>query len=170
MMHLTGVFRNGKIKSLDARALELPYAVSSTSSSIIWLLNFLITILQGRKLSLFIILPNDIDGLSELESKLNTKILKSMVLHMKHTNIEVSIPKFKIETDLDLPDVLTGMGVPKLFDDSADLSGLSKNQDLSVSGMLHKTCLIVDTSGCDEDLPIGKLKQSPSMWPELHKE
>lgn len=112
---------------------------------------------------MFIILPNDVDGLSELESKLNTKILKSLVLHMKYTNIEVSMPKFKIETDLDLPDVLTGMGVSALFDESADLSGLSENKDLSISGMLHKTCFIVDRGGIDQDLPTGKLTQSPSI-------
>lgn len=48
---------------------------------------------------------------------------------------EVFVPKFSIKTSSSLEDVLTEMGMADLFGDRADLTGISEEQKLSVSGV-----------------------------------
>jgi len=56
---------------------------------------------------MFIILPHDIDGISELEKKLAGVDLSKILTHLPELEVEVSIPKFKLEETTDLNDILT---------------------------------------------------------------
>lgn len=51
-----------------------------------------------------IVLPNDINGLQELETKITSfdEVLKDL----SYGRVQVKIPKFKIETTLDMKSVL----------------------------------------------------------------
>lgn len=62
----------------------------------------------------------------------------------------VIIPKFKIETEIDLVGVLQRMGVKDLFlEGVADLSGISGDKDLFVPIMKHKAVIEVDEKGAE---------------------
>jgi serine protease inhibitor len=56
---------------------------------------------------MFIILPHDIDGISKLENKLAGVDLSKILTHLPEQEVEVSIPKFKLEETTDLNDILT---------------------------------------------------------------
>jgi len=58
-------------------------------------------------LSLVIILPKKKTGLAELEKQLATKQLKELLERSKNTEVDVYLPKFKVETTLDLEDHLS---------------------------------------------------------------
>lgn len=56
---------------------------------------------------MLVVLPNEIDGLDGLLSKLASGFdLMSEVEKMYKTKVQVTIPKFKIETEIDLTEVL----------------------------------------------------------------
>ena len=55
---------------------------------------------------MFIILPHDIDGISELEKKLAGFDLSKILTHLPEKQVEVTIPKFKLEETTDLNDIL----------------------------------------------------------------
>jgi serine protease inhibitor len=55
---------------------------------------------------MFIILPNAIDGISELEDKLATVDLSKILKNLPVKEVRVSIPKFKLEETTDFNDIL----------------------------------------------------------------
>lgn len=52
------------------------------------------------------ILPIDIDGLQDLETKLASVKFEEVISNLTYNNVRVKIPKFKIETSLNLKPVL----------------------------------------------------------------
>lgn len=57
-------------------------------------------------MSMFIILPNKRTGLPRLEEQLKDVDLKNLTAKMHRSEVEVSIPKFKIEFEVSLVDAL----------------------------------------------------------------
>nr|CAH0111245.1 unnamed protein product [Daphnia galeata] len=136
MMHIDAEFRTGYIESLDARLLELPY--------------------EGRKLSMFIVLPNKIHGLLELESKMHETSLDDSNVEMRSAKLHVAIPKFKLDADVKLKDILIHMGMPDMFDERvADFSGVSGEKDLYVSNIFHKSFIDVNEEGSEAAAATG---------------
>jgi serine protease inhibitor len=56
---------------------------------------------------MFIILPHDIDGISELENKLAGVDISKILTRLPVREVEVSVPKFKLEETTGLNDILT---------------------------------------------------------------
>lgn len=76
----------GNLTDLDAEAFEIDYANSS--------------------FSLLIILPNNRTGLPALEAQLNGYNLTKIYNQMNLTKINVQFPKFEVETEIHLSDIL----------------------------------------------------------------
>ena len=55
---------------------------------------------------MIIILPNEIDGLSDVEKKLQNTSLSNIISQGYEQEIELWLPKFKVESKLQLNDVL----------------------------------------------------------------
>lgn len=55
---------------------------------------------------MIVLLPNTRNGLPALESKLKTIRLSMLASRMWNKEIIVSLPKFKIEFEIDLPKIL----------------------------------------------------------------
>lgn len=65
---------------------------------------------EGEKASFLIILPNDIEGLPALTEKLKEpQHLNKALSEMYKAEIQVYIPKFKIETETDLKEVMSNV-------------------------------------------------------------
>jgi serpin B len=65
-------------------------------------------------MSMVIILPNKKTGLKELEEKLATKELSELMQRAKNTEVEVYLPKFKVESSLDLKPHLENVNQRKM--------------------------------------------------------
>lgn len=62
---------------------------------------------EGEESSFLIVLPNKVDGLSQLQEKLkDASALGKAIAAMSSYNVEVVLPKFKIETETDLKVIL----------------------------------------------------------------
>lgn len=62
--------------------------------------------------------------------------------------VDLSLPKFSIETKADLGDVLSALGMPDAFDpDRADFSGMTTQEQLYVSRVIHQANIDVDEKG-----------------------
>lgn len=69
---------------------------------------------------------------------------------MTPREIELSFPKFKLEEEYDLKPVLRGMGMTDAFDEGkADFSGMSTNNDLVISKVVHKSFIEVNEEGTE---------------------
>ncbi|XP_055322227.1 serine protease inhibitor 42Dd-like [Sitodiplosis mosellana] len=125
-MHTKNKFKYSNIHALDAAALEMKYLNSN--------------------LSFLIILPKKRTGLSLEENVKNfglNKILGLMFL----CEVIVTVPKFKIEFEISLKNVLKKMGMSGMFD-GADLSDLLMTAEpLEISEVLHKAFIEVNEEG-----------------------
>ena len=124
--------RFGQSNELRAKALELPY--------------------KGKKLSMVILLPDEIDGLADLETHLTSEHLNSLSISfgMMKTRTTVSLPKFKLEHECNLTRTLSELGMPDMFvQRAADFSVIDGTRDLYVSAVIHKAFINMDEKGSE---------------------
>ncbi|CAH0749795.1 unnamed protein product [Diatraea saccharalis] len=132
-MFKNGNFKFGYSQELDAKLLEIFY--------------------EGEEASFLVVLPNEIDGLKALEEKLkDPSALEKATAMMYNSDVDVYLPKFKIETTIDLKSVLSNIGISHLFDPAnARLEKLLKNYDdgLYVSDAIQKAFIEVNEEGAE---------------------
>lgn len=105
----------------------------------------------GKQLAMYIILPHKVDGLNDVETKINSKFLESLLRNdgFRSVEVEVFLPKFKVSCGFELEKVLSSLGMIDLFDMSkSDLSGMGNGQ-LYVSKVLHKAFVEVTEEGTE---------------------
>ncbi|XP_031627769.1 dolichyl-diphosphooligosaccharide--protein glycosyltransferase subunit 2 [Contarinia nasturtii] len=129
-MHIKKKFNYAVLDEFDATALEMKYVNS----------NF----------SFVVVLPNERTGLSALEDKLQNYDLAKITDKMHRAEVDVTIPKFKVEYEINLNDALKNMGMADMFGQQADLSGLlESNEPLYVSDVVHKAFIEVNEEGAE---------------------
>ncbi|XP_021950951.1 leukocyte elastase inhibitor isoform X4 [Folsomia candida] len=132
MMKIEADFPYGEIEELNAKAIALPY--------------------QGDRLSMIILLPNEIEGLKDMEEKLKNFSLASIPSRLRERKINLSMPKFTLESTIDLKGPLTAIGAGSIFDETkADFSGIpeDKSEQLYVSKAVQKAFIEVNEEGSE---------------------
>jgi len=128
MMFIGGEeFRAGKGGGFTA--LEMPY--------------------KGGKFAMLIILPDAKDGLAMVEKNLTAESIAKLSNSMSEHTTDVYLPRFSIEAEIPLADRLKAMGMPSVFGDKADLSGMAEGVPLSVSAAIHKAYVEVNEKGTE---------------------
>ncbi|XP_014665175.1 PREDICTED: leukocyte elastase inhibitor A-like [Priapulus caudatus] len=102
----------------------------------------------NSELSMFVVLPQEMDGLDEVENEITAEKLRE--LETKTTEIEVMLqfPQFQVRESLNLVNSLKKLGMSDLFSDAeCDLSGISGKRNLFVSAAVHEAYMRVDEQG-----------------------
>lgn len=68
---------------------------------------------------------------------------------LRERPVELGFPKFDIETSVSLADTLKGMGMPTAFTESADFSGMTTQERLSIGDVIHQANITVDEEGTE---------------------
>nr|XP_040023335.1 leukocyte elastase inhibitor A-like [Gasterosteus aculeatus aculeatus]XP_040023336.1 leukocyte elastase inhibitor A-like [Gasterosteus aculeatus aculeatus] len=109
---------------------------------------------EGKELSMFIFLPDgtedDTTGLEMLERELTYEKFVEWTRpdKMAQTEIEVRLPRFKMEESYNLKSVLISMGMEDAFTNS-DFSGMSPASNLVLSQVVHKAFVEVNEEGTE---------------------
>jgi serpin B len=123
----------GVSDTLNCQAVELPYA--------------------GDTLSMVVLLPDHTKtNLKDLESKLTADALINVesTFNMRKKEINLWLPRFKLEETLELNGVLAKMGMADMFvGGKADLSGIDGTKKLYVSEVVHKAFVEVNEEGSE---------------------
>ncbi|XP_053602604.1 alaserpin-like isoform X15 [Plodia interpunctella] len=141
-------FKYGESQELNAQLLELPY--------------------QGEEASFLVVLPREVDGLAALEEKLkDPTVLQKAIDNMSPQEVNVYLPKFKIETTTDLKQALENMDVKKVFDASqAKLTGLLKSPEtLFISAAKQKAFIEVNEEGAEAAAANGFIIRESISYP-----
>ena len=120
-------FKCGKNEAMQL--LELPYA--------------------GNNLSMIVLLPHEVDGLSNIEATLTQDNLASWLKLLKKREVRVFLPKFKMTSEFNLERILGAMGMPDAFTPQADFSGMTGNKDLFINAVIHKAFVDVNEEGTE---------------------
>uniref|UniRef100_A0A673NDX7 Leukocyte elastase inhibitor-like n=1 Tax=Sinocyclocheilus rhinocerous TaxID=307959 RepID=A0A673NDX7_9TELE len=137
MMYQNKKFPFRYIPEYELQVLELPY--------------------KQEELSMLILLPNEtgsdpllkVSKISELtlDKLLDWTERDKMATWM---DIRVNLPKFKLEVESSLSEVLQEMGMSSVFQETkADLTGMSSQGGLSISAVIHKAFIEVNEEGTE---------------------
>ncbi|CAG0893581.1 unnamed protein product [Darwinula stevensoni] len=136
MMYISKSFPFGRDKALKCTYIKLPYI--------------------GDELEMLFVLPDEIDGLKDLEEKLTgDTVAKWSREARKGMKVDLHLPRFKIEGDIPLKQILQEMGMVKMFSDNADFSGMDGKRDLYVSDAFHKAFIEVNEEGTEAAAATG---------------
>ncbi|KAH9525657.1 Serpin B4, partial [Bulinus truncatus] len=104
---------------------------------------------KGGRFSLYIALPQKVDGITELEALLaQPGKAQELLTGLNHTRVQLAIPKFKIETTLALNSALRDLGIVKAFSPAAaDFTGITQSAQVYISQVLHKAMIEVQETG-----------------------
>jgi serpin B len=106
------------------RAVELPYA--------------------GGQLAMDVILPDD---LPTFEATFDAAKLDDITGVLAERLVTLGLPRFSAESSLSLGDTLAAMGMPTAFTDRADFSGITTDEALAISAVIHQANIDVDENG-----------------------
>ncbi|XP_012411818.1 serpin B6-like [Trichechus manatus latirostris] len=106
----------------------------------------------GKELNMIIMLPDENTDLKMVENKLTYErfIEWTRPDTMNERNVEVFFPKFKLEENYDVENVLPSWGMADAFDQArADFSGMSSKRELFLSKVVHKAFVEVNEEGTE---------------------
>jgi serpin B len=105
---------------------------------------------QGGVFSLTALLPRKDNWLGELEGSLDTGFLEALERALAPREVQLHLPKVRIEGDFRLAPTLRGMGMRSAFDpESADFSGITSSQRVFISEVVHKTFIAMGEEGTE---------------------
>lgn len=133
-------------ESDDVKAIELPYTTP--------------------ELSLLLIRPNA-ENIRDLSPYLPSQGKYMEIIEGLSTgDVHMEIPKFKVESEFALVDYLKQMGLQDIFDQRADLSGISGKRDLLVSAILQKVFFEMDEKGSEAAAATAVVVTTTAIMPD----
>ncbi|KAJ8956925.1 hypothetical protein NQ318_014344, partial [Aromia moschata] len=131
MMHVEETFKHDVSEALGAHILEMPY--------------------KGDNISMYILLPPFASTEDSIEATLKTLTLenfRSIVENdrMISKTVQVALPKFSLETTIELTPILESLGVGNLFKADADFTSLT-HKKVSVGRGVHKARIDTNEHG-----------------------
>uniref|UniRef100_A0A8C4VWR6 Serpin family B member 10 n=1 Tax=Gopherus evgoodei TaxID=1825980 RepID=A0A8C4VWR6_9SAUR len=134
MMFQRGKFNWTYIQTMHTHIIELPYV--------------------NNDLSMLILLPDDIsDDTTGLEMVKKLIILIQGIQFsemLEKTEVDVYLPRIKMEESYDLKSTLSSMGMRDAFSqDRADFRGMSEKNDLVLSNVFHKCFVEINEEGTE---------------------
>ncbi|XP_004422665.1 PREDICTED: serpin B13 [Ceratotherium simum simum] len=138
MMTQRHSFKFTFLEDLQAKILGIPY--------------------KNNDLSMFVLLPNDVDGLEKIMDRLTPEKLVEWTSpgHMEERNVTLHLPRFEVEDSYDLEADWAAMGVEDAFSEhTADYSAMSSRSGLDVQKFLHRSFVVVTEEGVEAAAATG---------------
>lgn len=119
----------------NIKALELPYT--------------------GERFSAVFILPQGNGNYLKAWDYVQVDSFFGLLAEMRNTRVDISIPKFKINSAFNLPEVLSRIGFTEAFSMNADFSGISETTHLYFDQVIHKSFIEVNEAGTEAAAATG---------------
>jgi serpin B len=105
---------------------------------------------QGDRLSMVLLLPKESGGLANLEESLTRDNLARWLGRLREQPVQVSVPRFNLETRFKLSKVLQAMGMTDAFrPGQADFSGMTGRRELFIDEVIHQAQVEVNEEGTE---------------------
>ncbi len=118
---------------------------------------------EGRQLSMVILLPDE-EQFESFDASLDDETLQSILAGLEMQRLDLSMPKFKVESSFGLAKTLADMGMADAFDvTKADFSGMTGQPDLYITDVVHKAYVDVNEEGTEAAAATGVVMGLKSM-------
>ena len=105
---------------------------------------------RGLELSMVILLPNKKDGLPALEAELTEELWQQITENMKSSEVNLRMPKFSMDSRLNLKPILERMGMTDAFVfRKADFTDISKSGALFLDFVIQGASVEVNEDGTE---------------------
>jgi serpin B len=103
----------------------------------------------GQAFSMTIVVPEDAASIDALAESLTETQWQGWVLDLDSTDTYVSLPKFTLEYEIELNDVLKALGMEIAFTGSADFTDMVASGGAYIDKVRHKTFVDVNEKGTE---------------------
>jgi serpin B len=101
----------------------------------------------GGRLAFTIVLPTAGQPLVDVVRTVRATGLPTVLAAVRPAQLELAMPRFTVTSDLELTATLASLGMPSAFGDTADFSGITKAESLSIQTVRHDAVIRVDERG-----------------------
>ena len=113
-----------------------------------------------------IIVPDEGD-FDAIEAGLTAETYAEMVQGLEYRAVDLQMPKFDFASSLNVNDVLIALGMGEAFDaELADFSGMTEEDKLVISDVLHKATITVDENGTEAAAATAVIMKLTAAMPE----
>ena len=128
MMHKTSTYLYARGEGYQA--VGLPYA--------------------GQQRMVMLILLPDAGQFEAFEAGLDAAQFQAIQEQVAWMDVLLTLPRFEYDADFSLAGTLAALGMPDAFDANvADFSGMTEQEDLAISDVIHKAFIKVDEAGTE---------------------
>ena len=102
----------------------------------------------GRNYAMLLLMPEDF---SAFQQGFNADSFEKLLADLQETypQVNLEMPKFKIETHKSLAEQLEALGMLNAFDFRADFSGMTGSRDLIIDDVIHQAMIDVAEEGTE---------------------
>ncbi|MCD6383668.1 MAG: serpin family protein [Thermoplasmata archaeon] len=103
---------------------------------------------KDQELSMYIILPKE-NNITDLQDRIDEDYFRSLKKKIEGRYVDLYMPKFKFEKRYELSRELSDMGMPTAFSDRANFSGITREEELYIGEVIHKSFIEVNEKGTE---------------------
>ncbi|XP_032754126.1 neuroserpin [Rattus rattus] len=112
---------------------------------------------EGDEISMMLVLSRQEVPLATLEPLLKPQLIEEWANSVKKQKVEVYLPRFTVEQEIDLKDILKALGVTEIFIKDANLTAMSDKKELFLSKAVHKSFIEVNEEGSEAAVASGMI-------------
>jgi serpin B len=123
----------------------------------------------GGQVVMLILLPQA-GEFEAFEDSLDEGLVEAAVTRLGYRQVALTMPRFEYESQFSLKDTLTELGMPVAFTGGADFSGMTGDQELFISEVVHKAYVSVDEEGTEAAaatavlMPLSAAPEEPVLF------
>lgn len=104
---------------------------------------------QGDDLVMVVVVPRERDGLSRVEAELAAPEFLALRNAMTPAEVHLFLPKFRLRSQFRLLSPLVALGMASAFSGRADFSGMSSQERLMISDVVHQAFVETNEEGTE---------------------
>ncbi|CAH6899071.1 neuroserpin [Phodopus roborovskii] len=112
---------------------------------------------EGDEISMMLVLSRQEVPLATLEPLLKAQLIEEWTNSVKKQKVEVYLPRFTVEQEIDLKDIFKALGVTEIFIKDGNLTAMSDKKELFLSKVVHKSFIEVNEEGSEAAAASGMI-------------
>ncbi|XP_005076191.1 neuroserpin [Mesocricetus auratus] len=124
---------------------------------------------EGEEISMMLVLSRQEVPLATLEPLLKAQLIEEWTNSVKKQKVEVYLPRFTVEQEIDLKDIFKALGVNEIFIKDANLTAMSDKKELFLSKVVHKSFIEVNEEGSEAAAASGliAISRMAVLYPQV---